>query len=316
MAEIGSLNVNTLANAVSDSSQAAGGKTIGQFSHSQFGAGKVQFNSSLFVGADDIQDALEGGANLRKMMPGSKKSEEAGEDYSELLNKKLEELEKVLGHSPSENVTSDNLSSLLGKLKDLEDDGKLNDSEIKRALGDGSSQEQYEMLGIVIEALRESGETGLANNLANASVIDNEVNHVSYTKMRGGLQDTMTTVADFTTMSEAMTFIANDASGNENFYQSSLKGLDWLKSGLTVELATVENPVQLGITMGTDNMLSSRILSVFISGDTKKAVEMINFSDNKEELVELEQKIQSLPKVTVHISTMEHAISSRMKTLE
>ncbi|MCK5893910.1 MAG: hypothetical protein KAG53_05770 [Endozoicomonadaceae bacterium] len=216
-------------------------RSLGSFSHSQLGAGKIVSNPSLFVDAGDIQDALEGGSNLKKMMSTSKKDEEDGNDVLEALNKKLEELQKAQ-ESGASNLDPEKLGDILQEFQSLDEKGELNEDAIKRALGGMSGQDQYEALGLIIETLKETDSEKLANALANTPVIDHNSRSTTFSEMRNGLAGSMSRVADFTTLGEAISYINEEMNtdGESGFYKTVSEGIDWLRAGLVIEMAMCE----------------------------------------------------------------------------
>lgn len=219
--------------------KAENSRSVGSFNHSQLGAGKILANPSLFVDAGDIQDALEGGANLKKLMSTSKKDEEDGNDVLESLNKKLEELQKAQEAGESK-LDPEQLAGLLQEFQSLNEQGELNESAIKRALDGMSGQDQYEALGLIIETLRETDSEQLANALANTPVINHNSRSTTFSEMRNGLQGSMSRVADFTTLEEAMSYINEEMSTGGGFYKTVNEGIDWLRAGLVIEMAMCE----------------------------------------------------------------------------
>lgn len=219
--------------------KAADGRPVSQFNHSQLGAGKVVVNQSLFVDAGDIQDALEGGANLKKMMSTSKKDDDSGGDLLETLSEKLEALKQAQEAGES-TLDPEKLASLLKEFQSLNEEGELNERAIKEKLGGMSGQDQYEALGLIIETLRETDSKELANVLANTPVINNHAKTATFSEVRNGLQGSMSRVADFTTLAEAMTYINEEMNNGGGFYETVIEGVDWLRSGLVIEMAMCE----------------------------------------------------------------------------
>ena len=313
---IDALNSGSVNTAGLDGSDKAGnGRPVSPFNHSQLGSGKTLINPSLFVSASDVQDALEGGANLKKLMATSKKSEESGDDFLETLHKKLQALKKVQETGQS-NLDPQQLGALLKDLQRLNENGELNESAIKRALGGMSGQDQYEALGLIIETLRESDSEALANTLANTPVIDNNGQTVTFSEMRNGLQGSMSHVADFTTLAGAMSFIHEEMKTAGGFYETVLAGIDWLRSGLVVEMAMMEGAGAASSHSDSGKPTAQAAEKLYLSGNTDGALSVIHRMSDQDELVLLREKIKQVPPNTPHLATVSTLIDKRLDMLQ
>jgi len=311
---IDALNSGSVNTAGLDGSDKAGnGRPVSPFNHSQLGSGKTLINPSLFVSASDVQDALEGGANLKKLMATSKKSEESGDDLLETLHKKLQALKRVQETGQS-NLDPQQLGALLKDLQSLNENGELNESAIKRALGGMSGQDQYEALGLISETLRETDSEELANTLANTPVIDNNGQTVTFSEMRNGLQGSMSRVADFTTLAEAMSYIQEEMKTASGFYETVLAGIDWLRSGLVVEMAMMEGSASSHSDAGKPTAQAAEKL--YLSGNTDGALSVIHKIYDKNELLLLQEKIKQVPPNTPHLATVQALIEERLSLLQ
>ncbi len=313
---IDALNSGSVNTAGLDGSDKTGsGRPVSPFSHSQLGSGKVIFNPSLFVDASDIQDALEGGANLKKLMATSKKTEDTSDDFLETLHKKLQALKKVQETGQS-HLDPEQLGALLKQLQNLHENGELNETAIKRALGGMSGQDQYEALGLIIETLRESDSEALANNLANTPVIDHNGQSVTFSEIRNGLQGSMSRVADFTTLAEAMSYIHEEMKTSGGFYETVLAGIDWLRSGLVVEMAMMEGAGAASSSSDSGKATAQAAAKLYLSGNTDGALSVIHRMSDKDELLLLQDKIKQVSSNTPHLATVQSLIEKRLTLLQ
>ena len=303
--------VNT--GALSGAGESGSSQPVSSFSHSRLGGGDILVNSSLFVSASDIQDALEGGANLKKLMATSKKTEEEDDDLLETLQKKLQTLKKVQTVGQSQ-LDPEQLGMLLKQLQTLHDNGELNESAIKRALGGMSGQDQYEALGLIIETFQESDDSALADKLANTPVIDHNRQSVTFSELRNGLQGSMSRVADFTTLAEAMSCIQTEMrTSNDGFYETILAGIDWLRSGLVVEMAMAGRRAGAASSIEDSDKLTAQMAeTLYLSGNTDDALSVIHRISDRSELLLLQGKIKHVPLGTPHLTTVQSLIDDRL----
>ena len=300
------------AQALSGSSESGSSQQVSSFNHSRLGGGDILVNSSLFVSASDVQDALEGGANLKKLMATSKKTEEEGDDLLETLQKKLQTLKKAQTVGQSQ-LDPEQLGTLLKQLQNLHDNGELNESAIKRSLGGMSGQDQYEALGLIIETFQESDDSALANNLANTPVIDHNGQSVTFSELRNGLQGSMSRVADFTTLAEAMSCIQMEMKTSDGFYETILAGIDWLRSGLVVEMAMAGGRAGASSSIGDSGKSTAQTAeTLYLSGNTDGALSVIHRISDRNELLLLQGRIRQVPPDTPHLATVQSLIEDRL----
>ena len=313
---IDALNSGSVNTAGLDGSDKAGaGRPVSPFSHSQLGSGKVIFNPSLFVDASDIQDALEGGANLKKLMATSKKTEDAGDDFLETLHKKLQALKKVQETGQSQ-LDPEQLGALLKQLQNLHENGELNESAIKRTLEGMSGQDQYEALGLIIETLRESNSETMANTLANTPVIDHNGQPVTFSEKRNGLQRSMSHVADFRTLAEAVSYIFEEMKTSDGFYKTVLDGIEWLRSGLVIEMAMMKGSGSASSPTDVGKPTAQAAAILYLSGNTGGALALIHRMSDSNELLLLQEKIKQVPLNTPHQATVLTTIEERLNQLQ
>lgn len=300
------------AQALSGSSESGSSQQVSSFNHSRLGGGDILVNSSLFVSASDVQDALEGGANLKKLMATSKKTEEEGDDLLETLQKKLQTLKKAQTVGQSQ-LDPEQLGTLLKQLQNLHDNGELNESAIKRSLGGMSGQDQYEALGLIIETFQESDDSALANNLANTPVIDHNGQSVTFSELRNGLQGSMSRVADFTTLAEAMSCIQTEMKTSDGFYETILAGIDWLRSGLVVEMAMAGGRAGAASSIEDSGKPTAQTAeTLYLSGNTDGALSVIHRISDRNELLLLQGRIRQVPPDTPHLATVQSLIEDRL----
>ncbi|OQX39184.1 MAG: hypothetical protein B0D91_02220 [Oceanospirillales bacterium LUC14_002_19_P2] len=259
----------------------------------------------------NVQDLLES-MNIRKMTTASNNKDDKNEDDDkEYIRKTLEALKKIT-EIKEVNLSPEQLTNLLGEFQSLEKNGELNESAIKRTLGGMSGQDQYEALGLLSETIRETGNEELANTLANTPVIDHNGQSVTFSEMRNGLKGSMSRVADFTTLAEAMSYIHEEMKTSGGFYETVLAGIDWLRSGLVVEMAMMEGVGAASSSSDSGKATAQAAEKLYLSGNTDGALSVIHRIHDKSELLLLQDKIKQVPPHTPHLATVQTLIEERL----